>query len=231
MSLRGSRWKKDYSRKAVIYLIVNSINGKRYIGVSARNPRVRLREHVRTALAPWAKDNSHFYRAIRKHGSAVFSASVLQEYSSVREALAAEVRLIAELKPEYNTTTGGDGRPGGGPSHLTPEGRAKIIAIHTGQKRHVMPHSVETRLRLSEVNRQPECVERWKKYAGLGPKALSRPVICTDDGKIFESAASAARYYAVSVSALIELCLKNPRRKTVGKRKFEYIKERVRDAA
>jgi nitric oxide synthase oxygenase domain/subunit len=56
----------------------------------------------------------------------------------------------------------------------------------------------------------------------LGPKASSKPVICINDGQSFESASSAARYYNVPKSAVIEICLRKPHRKSIGGFSFKY---------
>lgn len=57
-----------------------------------------------------------------------------------------------------------------------------------------------------------------------GPEKLSRQVVCITDGRAFESASAAARYYDVDRSAIIELCNGKRYRKTVGGRKFEYVR-------
>ena len=49
-------------------------------------------------------------------------------------------------------------------------------------------------------------------------------IVCVDDGLIYESASAASRKYGIAKSALIELCLGQRGRKTVGGRKFEYVR-------
>jgi len=56
-----------------------------------------------------------------------------------------------------------------------------------------------------------------------GPIKKSRPVYSITDDISFPSASSAARYYNVSKSAVIELCLKKNNRKSVGGVRFKYI--------
>lgn len=65
-------------------------------------------------------------------------------------------------------------------------------------------------------------INNWKKYSHLGPKVSSRPVICVNDGNIFESASAAARNYGSCKSAVIELCCGQKFRKTVNGRRFMY---------
>lgn len=64
---------------------------------------------------------------------------------------------------------------------------------------------------------------RFEHYRHLGPRASAKAVRCESDGNVFESASAAAVFYGASKSALIELCLGNPRRKTVAGRRFSYV--------
>lgn len=64
-----------------------------------------------------------------------------------------------------------------------------------------------------------------KGRLATGPINSSKKVICVTYGKIFPSASAAADYYDVCKSAVIELCLKQNKRKTVGGLVFEYVKE------
>lgn len=73
----------------------------------------------------------------------------------------------------------------------------------------------------SGVNDGRDCLGR----RASGPLRNARPVVCLDDGKFYESASAAARFYGVSKSAIIELCLgKNSRRAVSGKH-FQYRNE------
>lgn len=66
----------------------------------------------------------------------------------------------------------------------------------------------------------------YKDIAGRrisGPMKNARPVYSITDNISFSSASSAARYYNVSKSAIIELCLGKNNRKSVGGIAFKYI--------
>jgi group I intron endonuclease len=209
----------NYDAVAVVYLVTNKVNGKRYIGVTTQSVQGRLKEHF--CHAKMNRNNGHFYRAIRKHGVEVFEVEVLKECISKREALETEIRLIAELKPEYNSTKGGDGQLGRPMSAL---GRKKISQVHKGNKYRLgQKHTEKTIDRLKEISREPAQKARWAIFSGLGPIAASRKVICHDDGIIYKSASAAAEHYGVAKSSLIELCLRNPRRKSVGGMRFSYV--------
>lgn len=49
-----------------------------------------------------------------------------------------------------------------------------------------------------------------------------RAVLCLDDGRRFDSATEAAAFYSTAKSAIIEVCLRNPRRAQAGGRVFRY---------
>jgi group I intron endonuclease len=55
-----------------------------------------------------------------------------------------------------------------------------------------------------------------------GPKSLSKPVICVTNNECFPSASEAARFYSVSRSAVVELCLGKNNRKSVSGLVFRY---------
>lgn len=86
-----------------IYLITNSIDNKKYIGLTKRGLDLRLKEHK------WSATKGHktyLYNAMRKHGIENFSISLLEETT---QGAHREKFYISTLKPEYNMTEGGDG--------------------------------------------------------------------------------------------------------------------------
>ena len=88
-----------------VYMLLCRVNGKRYIGKS-NNIRKRLNEHKRCkSFAPV------ICKAIAKYGWDAFDKTVL-EFCPVEELDEKETYYIAELKPEYNLTKGGDGSTG-----------------------------------------------------------------------------------------------------------------------
>ena len=50
-----------------------------------------------------------FHAAIRKYGESAFQWVELLKCESLKAAMDKEIELIAELKPEYNITRGGQG--------------------------------------------------------------------------------------------------------------------------
>jgi len=210
-------WKRDYDAPAVVYMVTNSTNGKRYIGVTSKGTGRRLREHFSAAKR---SGNGAFYKAIRKHGRGSFTIQILKECPSLRDAYAEEIKSIADLKPEYNSTLGGDGQLG---RPLSEEAKRRISLANKGKQFHLgKRHTDATKTLLRQMNSTPEAQARWRQFSRMGPSARSRRVVCLDDGIQFESAASAATHYGVSKSSLIELCRGQKYRKSVGGRRFAY---------
>lgn len=115
----------------VVYLILNLINGKRYVGQTTQPLKVRMAQHM--------CGNCVVDRAIQKYGIENFYCGVIKTCASKEELDYWEKYFIAALhtkKPYgYNLTDGGEGTVG---YHPTPEMRAKQSAIHKGK-----PHSPE----------------------------------------------------------------------------------------
>lgn len=92
-----------------IYLITNTVNGKRYIGQTKHNVNKRWQDHQKAAKRHQRKNESLpvFQRAILKYGHDKFVVSVLEECTD-NIAFDREVVWIKRLSPEYNMTKGGE---------------------------------------------------------------------------------------------------------------------------
>ena len=131
---------------ALVYLITNIENGKRYVGKTKSTLTARWYQHTKDAKCGSAYA---IHRAIRLYGAESFNREVLGEYASEEEALLAEITWIAKLGTVgdrgYNMTGGGRGTIG---YRHTDEDRKRMseIAIAKGQR-----PSPEARLRAKEV--------------------------------------------------------------------------------
>ena len=110
----------------IIYKITNLINGKIYVGQTRRTLEERIGEHKR-------HKNGLIGLAIKKYGWKNFKVEVLEECTSSDQLNEREIFWIAKLNCKipngYNKTDGGDG------SYIrTAENRAKLSAVHKGQK-------------------------------------------------------------------------------------------------
>lgn len=101
----------------MIYLITNTVNNKRYIGKTIRAVEERWYYHLDSALK--RNSQTHLHRAIRKYGADAFVIEGLCDGLNDEE-----IKMIAELKPEYNMTKGGDG----GDTSMSPNYKKSLIS-------------------------------------------------------------------------------------------------------
>lgn len=127
----------------VAYLILNKVNGKRYVGQIVQPLKVRFNEHVRK------KENTLIVKAIRKYGKENFYYGVIKNCESKEEMDYWEKFFIAALKSKkpygYNLTDGGEGFIG---YRHSPETLAKISETKKNS-----PRAAEQIARLAELNR------------------------------------------------------------------------------
>lgn len=206
---------------SVVYKAVNKANGKCYIGITCGYLSQRVGSHKYAAKKG---SQTHFHRAIRKHGWGSFVFEKISEHSLYDEAKAEEIRLIAALFPEYNMTAGGDGCQGWRASdeqkRKNSESKKGLPGFWLGKKlpKHVCKMISERNLRL-------ESREKWKKSSRLGPESIRRKVVCLNDGIAYDSIRSAAAAYNLNESSVNAVCRKHPVRKTVGGLVFRYYGE------
>jgi predicted GIY-YIG superfamily endonuclease len=176
----------------LVYQATNRINGKCYIGVTTRLLAKRRAQHHVFANRG---SRSPFHQAIRKYGKENFAWEIIEEHDTEESLMAAEIRLIAERSPEYNISKGGRGPTG-------------------------FRHTEATRAKLRDLGFAGKAI--FAKYAVMGPAAMSRAVICLDDGKEYCSISEAARSYGVNKDALAELCNGKRNRQKVGGLRFAF---------
>ena len=132
----------------VIYMIVNLLNGMRYVGQTRQPLKKRMYQH--------AKANSYIGNAIRHYGWKNFTVEVIEECETLEQLNEREKFWIAYFNCKhpngYNLTDGGDGI-----ASCTQETRDKISAAKTGKKL-----SDETR-----ANMSAERAERYKNPEAL----------------------------------------------------------------
>lgn len=143
-----------------VYMHVNKINDKKYIGVTGRLPHQR-----------WGHEGNHyrrepvFYGAIKKYGWDGFEHVIVADNLTEQDAKQLEIELIALYKTNcfrytnpkygYNCTDGGDGKLG---YVVSEETRQKLRASRLGKK---LPP--ETRTKISESNKGRVVSEETRK--------------------------------------------------------------------
>lgn len=225
-----------------IYIITNLINGKRYIGQSV-NIKRRFWDHRCISH----ETNRHLKHALVKYGKENFKYEVLEECKA-SELDEREIYYINLLKPEYNATSGGQGRC----KRLSDDVK-KVLSNHAKQQWEKMteeekqerikknlvgprkghPVSKETREKLRNANigkkQSKETISkrmeamRLKKEAGWKKDGSScrKKVVCVETGEVFESVKAAAAHLNASPSGISAML--NGRQKTHKGYHFKYF--------
>ena len=137
-----------------IYVITNTINGKRYIG-STSDLKKRRREHW-NALAGGYHQNRHLQRSANRHGLGAFQFEILEE-ANPADLKSREQFYLDRLNPEYNMCPASDSMLGSRRSDETKarmSESAKRSSWIRGLPSHLHPmygrkHSNETRQKMS----------------------------------------------------------------------------------
>lgn len=97
-----------------VYMVENSITGKRYIGITKGTAVKRWREHVYAARG--TRSGAAFHKAIRKYGENAFTVRTICVVGDENDVRIIERKLIEAfdtmIPHGYNLTTGGEGLPG-----------------------------------------------------------------------------------------------------------------------
>ena len=170
----------------IIYKITCKLNGKSYVGKTARSLKVRITEHRYNSRT--RRNKSYIDNAIGKYGIESFTVEVMEVCETQEQLNEREKFWIRELnckKPNgYNLTDGGEGVSG---RIMPPEHRAKIAKANSGKKR-----SDATRKKMSKSWEGHEVTDETKaKLSANSP--LKRPVRCIETNEIFDSITAASK--------------------------------------
>lgn len=219
-----------------IYMIINNLNGKQYIGQS-RNIVRRYLQH----LQPRSKGTPEFHKEIQQMGKDNFVCIILEECSE-EKLNEREEYYIRFFEPEYNKSLG-QGQKGIIASEETrkklsksakkrwnnydPE--TKIKVLNTLNSNHKVGYhlSEETKDKIrqkqlghkrSEESRKKQSETMKRRYQNslkVSVEPLYKPIICTTTGESFPSLKAAATQYGL-YSADITAVLKGRQKTTHG---------------
>lgn len=233
--------KLDDEQKWCVYVHINIINGKKYYGITSRDPEDR-----------WKNGNgyqkqTYFKNAINKYGWDNFEHKILHYNLLYAQAVELEKYYIAKDKTNvckwkdqscgYNMTDGGEGVSGRTHSveakqkirqhslemWKDPDMRSLLILKHSGENNvnYGKHFSEEVKEKIS-ISRKGKCVGEDNPFYGkhhtentieyLRMVANKKPVM--SEVGVFESVRAAARYINGSSSHISECC--NHKRKTEG---------------
>ena len=176
----------------VVYKIINRINNKLYIGITA-NYKQRMKEHFIYYNCN-RKRKSYLHNAVKKYGVENFTHEIIYRCNSWKKLCQKENFYIKDLKTKYpigyNLTDGGDGAVG---LKCSEETKRKMVKAHTGKK-----HSKETKRNMSELNKgsnhpmyglnHTEETKRKMSKAHIGKKhseESKRKMSIVQKGKVF----------------------------------------------
>lgn len=134
----------------IVYMILNNINNKKYIGLTTGTLDFRWRRHKSLAVQGCQRP---IYNALRKYGVENFTVSQIgkaetREQIGFLEQMYIRVFETTDKTFGYNITAGGEGVHGipawNKGKKLSPEYRAKLSEAHKGKS-----PSAETRLKMS----------------------------------------------------------------------------------
>lgn len=94
-----------------VYLIINNINGHKYIGKTTQSIKKRWQEHLNDSKKEDCETRP-LYRAIRKYGSEHFSIKEIErcDVATLSEREQYWIQYYNTYEDGYNATLGGDGR-------------------------------------------------------------------------------------------------------------------------
>ena len=174
------------NKYGLIYKVVNTVNGKIYIGQTTRNINLRINAHNSSGFC--------LHSAINKYGKENFIWSILEHCDSKEELDEMEFHYIKQynsLAPNgYNLTLGGDGvvglhhsdetklkisraKYGVSIPKLSEEHKLKIGAANRGHR-----HSKESRIKMTE--------SRVGRYVGEDSWRAKQYVVEFTDGKKYK---------------------------------------------
>lgn len=171
---------ENIDKNFFVYMHINKINNKKYIGITKQNPKNRWGMNGQRY-----KDSPRFYNAIQKYGWNNFEHKILYENCTQEEACSLEKKLITEYQTTekecgYNLTTGGEKH-----YFFTETTKQKLSEQKKGSKNPQWGsrRTDEEKKHLSNI--QKELVEQGKQH--------SKKVLCINTGIIYNSCKEAAR--------------------------------------
>lgn len=204
----------------LIYMFINKVNGKKYVGLTSRSLEERTAEHLR-------HDATLFDKKLREYGITNFDLIVLDVADTLEELNEKEkyyIKLFKTLVPNgYNLCEGGGVTKGykhrEESKQKMSESRKQKDISGENNPFYGNHHTEEARKKM----RKAWTEERRKKLSeeSKNRKHSTKKVKNIDTGEIFDSIKAASEKYNVKATHITRVC-KGKRKKTGGYR-WEYV--------
>ncbi len=165
-----------------VYVLVNNVNTKMYVGCTERSLKERLCKH----LSASKKCNYAISRAIRKHGASNFQIRMIEEYATREEMKQGEIEWIAYFNTYgtiygYNSSKGGDGGENNGSFKKGHQGywKGKVNPNWCGRKQ-----TEESRRKMSMSLKGRKCPHKGKYWKTVDQK---RVYITAEESAIYKA--------------------------------------------
>lgn len=195
-----------------------SPSGKIYIGITSRDPKLRWGYGYKY------KEQTYFYRAIKKYGWNNIQHEVLYSNLTRGQAITLEQGLIHYYRSNnnkfgYNITSGGEGLTG---MKLSEETKAKISKAHMGMPGYHLHQSEESRRKISLANKGKKRSEECRRQMSLSrrgqkakPSTIERlrqanykPVVCIETNVEYKSIKEASELTGIKYEKIAQCCRK-----------------------
>lgn len=188
----------------IIYKATNKVNGKIYIGQSSHSLEWRMRKHKQDSQ----KEDTYFYRAIRKYGFDNFEWEVIDDTATTHEELnELEKFYIKQYESFDNKNKGYNSTSGGDYGYEITEEEKQNRSLRAQGKNNPMygkpgtwkgkKFSEEHKKHLSEALKG-----RKTPWLEGGNNHSAAPIINMTTGEKFDSIVEAAKTYNVVVDAI-----------------------------
>ncbi|MBR1419537.1 MAG: GIY-YIG nuclease family protein [Selenomonadaceae bacterium] len=210
----------------IIYVIINTINGKIYIGQTTRSLSERISEHI-------SNKKTLIGRAIQKYGWTNFSVKVIEVCDTIEQLNEREKFWIAKydsIVPNgYNLTEGGNNG-----THSA-DVCARLSAANTGKKlsaetckkiseaKKGTHLSKETRAKMSAMRKGKSKSNETRARMKLAQTKNRKVVYCIETRQTFESIKAAAESYGIRSGEISSVC--NGKRNTAGGLHWAFLKD------
>jgi group I intron endonuclease len=193
--VQGKQW--------CVYMHVNKINNKKYIGQTCQNPKARWANGLGYIESP------RFYNAIKKYGWDNFDHIIIQQNLTLEDANALEEFLIKK----FNTTSSEHGY------NLQSGGMNKLHSTETKKK---MSNAHRGKLRSKESKKKMSVAKKDKYIGKNNPKAHPTVQLTQNNVliKYWDCIQEAADYYGVNEASIRGCC--NGKQKTSCGFKWMY---------